>query len=222
MRIYLPEAIHPDKPFTLGRDFKKRLIRVMRLKPGDSIEVFTPGHRWICRLSQVLPDAVQLEPQQELPAAPTPRLKICLGQALMRGEKFDWVVQKATELGATEIIPLLTQRTVVKALHIENRWERWNEIAEQAAGQSENSYPPAIHFPERISDFLKRNPESLRLILHERIGALPLKQALLKDNVDSITFVVGPEGGWAPEELQAFESAGFLRDRKSTRLNSSH
>ncbi len=209
MRIYLPENLDPGKPLLLGRDFKKRLIRVMRLRTGDSLEVFAPGKHWECCVTEILSDGIKLEPVQELPCPPPPPLRICLGHALTRGEKFDWLIQKATELGVAEIIPLITHRTVVKPAQTHPRLQRWNEIAEQAAGQSENAYPPAIYPPETLHSFLQRKHEGLRLVLLERTGGQPLKEPLGTLSANSITVVVGPEGGWTPSESRAFSDARF-------------
>lgn len=209
MRIYLPENLDPGKSLLLDREFKKRLVRVMRLRPGDSLEVFAPGKHWECRVAEILPDGIKLEPVRELPSPPPPSLAICLGHALTRGEKFDWLVQKATELGVTEIIPLVTHRTIVKPDQIYPRLQRWNEIAEQAAGQSENAYPPDIYLPETPASFLQRKHDGLRLILLERAGVHSIKEVFDKIHGNRITVVVGPEGGWTPEESRAFTDAGF-------------
>jgi 16S rRNA (uracil1498-N3)-methyltransferase len=209
MRIYLPQDLSLRKALILDREHKKRLVRVMRLREGDSLEVFTPGKHWICRISRVLQDGIELEPVQLLPTPPAPKLRICLAQALIKGEKFDWLIQKATEVGVTEIIPLITQRTIVKLTRTDNRVQRWNEIAQQAAGQCENAFPATVHFPETLSVFLQRKSAGPRLLLQERSTTQLLKEFLRGVNENSITIIVGPEGGWAKEEISQMLNAGF-------------
>ena len=86
--------------------------------------------------------------------------------------------------------------------------QRWNEIADQAAGQSENSYPPLIHSPEKLESFAERNFEGLKLLLHERQDAESL-HSLLQPGITHVMFVVGPEGGWAATEVDLLLKAGY-------------
>lgn len=208
MRIYLPDDLSLHKTFLLGRAHKKRIIRVMRLRAGDTLDVFTPGKHWICKILEIHPDGLKLEPVEEKAIVELPGPKICLAQALIRSEKFEWFIQKATELGVNEIIPLITQRTLIRPAHREDKLIRWNEIAAHAAGQSENSNPPTIHLPRNLTTFLQTLIPGNLLLLRERNRSGSLKETLrgLKGN---ITVVVGPEGGWAEEELQLLRDAGF-------------
>ena len=195
----------------LDRQAKKRLIKVLRLQPGDSLEVYSPGQRWRCRLAQVLQHGVRLQVLEQLPAPEPPRLRLVLGQGMIKAEKFEWLIQKATELGISEIVPILTQRSVIRPANLDVKVQRWNEIAEHAAGQSENSYPTQVHTPETLARFLQREQPALKLLLHERHGSLPLQELLQQPTANSIIFVVGPEGGWAPEETSAILAADFRK-----------
>jgi 16S rRNA (uracil1498-N3)-methyltransferase len=208
MRIYLPDSLSIHQPLLLGRQHKKRLIRVMRLRTGDTLEVFTPGRQWSCQITKVFAEGVELVPMEEkiLPELPGPRIR--LAQALIRHEKFEWFIQKATELGVNEIFPLVTQHTVVKPVHVEEKLQRWNEIAQQAAGQSENAYPPIIYTPEHLESFLKRpSPENL-LFLQERDASQTIKKVVRNLTGNSITAIVGPEGGWADQEIELLQQVG--------------
>src|SRR3972149_8067313 len=131
-RIHLRE--NPvERSFMLDRQAKKRLIKVLRLQPGDSLEVYSPGQRWRCRLAQVLQHGVRLQVLEQLPAPEPPRLRLVLGQGMIKAEKFEWLIQKATELGISEIVPILTQRSVIRPANLDVKVQRWNEIAEHAA-----------------------------------------------------------------------------------------
>ena len=105
----------------------------MRLKAGDELQVITPGKQWLCRLAEVHPDEVLLEIIDEIHAIHKPLLHLILAQAIPKGDRFEWLIQKATELGVAEIFPLITERSIVRPGG-SDKTQRWNEIAEQAAG----------------------------------------------------------------------------------------
>lgn len=218
VKLFVRETPGANQTFHLDRDFKKRLVRVMRLHPGDALEVFSNGHRYECRLSAVLPDGVQLQIIRELPVPVRSKIKLNLGQAIPKGEKFDWLIQKTTELGVSEIFPLITERTIVRPSESRSRIQRWNEIADHAAGQSENAFPPLIHPPQDLLDYLKSQISGLQLFLHEREGAKSLKEILQNENPAEITYLVGPEGGWTPAETEAIEQSGFQKVHLGSRI----
>ena len=216
VKIYVRQEPQGDT-FVLDRDFKKRLTKVMRLKAGDSVEVFCNRNHWRCRIDQIFPDAIQLKIEAELPTQPPPKVTITLVQSIAKGDRFEWLIQKATELGITEIFPLISARTIVHPENIDSKIQRWNEISEQAAGQSENSYPAIVYAPVALEDFLKRKCEGLCLLLHERSGSAPLQQVLNQD-VDRITIVVGPEGGWSEEETAKWSETGCTKIHLGSRV----
>lgn len=219
VRLFVREAPGGDRTFELDRDYKKRLVKVMRLHPGDPLEVFSNGHRYECRLSAILPDGVQLQIIRELPVPVRSKIKLNLGQAIPKGEKFDWLIQKATELGVSEIFPLITERTVVRPGESRSRIQRWNEIADQAAGQSENAFPPLIHPPQGLFNYLRCEHSGLKLFLHEREGAKSLKEILqTQQNPTEITYLVGPEGGWSQAETKGIEESGFEKVHLGSRI----
>ena len=185
---------------------------------GDSLEVFSPGKHWLCRIDAVLSQGVRLQVTKEFPVPTPPKLRLIFGQALIKMDKFELVIQKATELGVAEIFPLATERSVVRPANIDTKVQRWNEIAEHAAGQSENSYPTQIHPPETLSQFLRRELSPLKLVLHEREGSLPLPAILSGVSIASITFIVGPEGGWSSAEGNAITAAGFVKVNLGSRI----
>lgn len=188
---------------------KKRLVRVMRLQPGDEIEVVTSGKRWKCRIETVTAGSAVVEIIEEQSAAP-PGFRITLAQAIPKGDRFEWLIEKATEIGVREIVPLITERTIARPAGTEAKLQRWNKIAEQAAGQCENPFPPVVHPPASLGDFLKTATADLNLLFHEDGPAESLK-TLLDRHILSTNIIVGPEGGWADSESQAMEAAGYRR-----------
>jgi 16S rRNA (uracil1498-N3)-methyltransferase len=197
--------------FRLNREYRKRLVKVMRLKAGDSLLVITSGKKWECRIQQILPDEIVLQIEREIETPNRPLLHLILAQAIPKGDRFEWLIQKSTELGVAEIFPLISERTVVKPANITGKVQRWNEISEQAAGQSENGFPCLIHPPESLPSFLLKPINSqLKLLLHERKNAVPLRQVLAGTNdVHRIIFIVGPEGGWTETETKQMLSQEY-------------
>jgi 16S rRNA (uracil1498-N3)-methyltransferase len=218
LKLFLREANFVDGFLLLGRDHKKRLTKVMRLQSGDTVDVLIPGHHWECAIDTILRDAIQLRMIRELPPPPKPRVKLILGQAIPKGDRFEWLIQKATELGVSDIYPLITRRTIPRPADPDFKVQRWNEIADHAAEQSESSYPAAVHEPQTLRNFLQQHSEGLRLFLHERQHSESLSKVLADHHPDSITFIVGPEGGWSPEETDEIEAAGFTKVHLGSRI----
>ncbi len=217
-RIFLRSSPSSSGLFQLDRDVKKRLIKVLRLKRGDAIEVWAAGKRWECVLFNVLPQGIELQIVRELPPPATSRIRLILGQAIPKGDRFEWLIQKTTELGVAEIIPLISARTVVRPERAESRLQRWNEIAEHAAAQSENAQPPVVFPPHTLEQFLQTREDGLKLLLHEREHSRPLRDILRAYPSNSITFIVGPEGGWTPVETAQILAAGFLKAHLGQRI----
>lgn len=152
------------------------------------------------------------------PAAP----RILIGQSILKGERMDWVIQKSTELGAASIVPLVSERTVVrpKQTRVGSQQERWQRIALEAAQQSERWDIPTIGSPCSVPEFFsKPDPAALKLILSERgtgqsLGSVPLPSSPM----NTIALVIGPEGGWREEELSQAHANGFLPVTLGTRI----
>jgi len=150
-----------------------------------------------------------LETIQE-PPRQTPRL--ILGQSLLKGEKMDWAIQKATELGVSEIVPIESQHSVVqlKADRAAHQLARWQRIALEAAQQSEQWRVPTIAPPRSLSALLtSRVTDTIALMLAERRDGNSLQAVNLpQDATGCILVLIGPEGGWSQEEAQIAEQAG--------------
>ncbi len=146
------------------------------------------------------------------PDPTTPRLLI--GQAILKGERMDWAIQKATELGVASIIPLVSEQTVVrpKQGRVGPQQERWQRIAIEAAQQSERWDAPTIGAPRTAMEFFATPVQAeLKLILSERGTGQSLSAVTLPSSpTQTITLAIGPEGGWRDEELAQADANGFL------------
>jgi 16S rRNA (uracil1498-N3)-methyltransferase len=148
-------------------------------------------------------ETIQEPPQQ------TPRL--ILGQSLLKGEKMDWVIQKATELGINELVPLQSRYSVVqlKTDRVHHQLARWQRIAIEAAQQSEQWHVPTIAQPESLASLLAQKATgAVPLMLVERRKGTTLQAVALPQNATgSVLILIGPEGGWSQEEVQMAEQA---------------
>jgi len=193
----------------------RHLGLVLRGRPGDEVRLFDEeGNRYRGRVASVTKDRTVLALFEILPRPALPRVRIALGQALLKQRTMDFIVQKASELGAAEIVPVTAERSVVR---IDGGWDRkaarWMRIAREAAKQSRRGAIPSIGRPLSVGDLGARpEPEDGRFVLTEK-GGPPLKTFLLPPRAapppPSALIAVGPEGGWTPSEEAALAARGF-------------
>lgn len=195
-------------------DLLRHLRASLRVRPGEELKL-TEDHvrRHLVRVDSVTPEqltASVLETSQR-PAGTAPA--VVLGQALLKHDQMDWVIQKATELGVASIVPLVTNRGVVRpdGARIKAQRDRWNRIAFEAAQQAERWDSPGVMEPQAWLNWIVALPSAAtRLLLHERRRAVPLSDIMLSKPVDRpLVLAVGPEGGWTEEETDAADRAGF-------------
>jgi 16S rRNA (uracil1498-N3)-methyltransferase len=142
-------------------------------------------------------------------------LHIHLGQGLSRGERMDWAIQKATELGVTEITPIFSDRCEVrlKDERADKRLMHWRQVAISACEQCGRSRVPVIHPPLLLADWLKQTEAELKLVLH------PVAEPLVSHaKPATLAFLIGPEGGLSDAEVEQAQSAGFHAARLGPRV----
>ena len=209
-----PECIDQQTISVTG-DVLVHLRDSLRITVGETLWLNSgKGVRYHVEITDVSKRAVTgriLETIQE-PLRRTPRL--VLGQSLLKGEKMDWVIQKAIELGVSEIVPIESQHSVVqlKADRVDNQLARWQRIALEAAQQSEQWRMPTIAPPRSLVRLLANRETSGRtLMLAERRDGKSLQTVELpRDVTSSVLVVIGPEGGWSKEEMGIAEQAGVV------------
>lgn len=208
-----PDAITP--PFlTVPPSLQTHLRDSLRLELGEQIWVCDgQGTRYLMELTRVTKQelAGRILSTSREPARTAPRLR--LAQALLKGEKMDWVIQKATELGVSEIVPLQSRHTIVQLRpeRLDAQLARWQRIALEAAQQSEQWHTPVIAQPQPLTACLAGRPEpALSLILTERREGQSLHNVRLPEGGnESVMVLIGPEGGWSKEEVAQAEQAGY-------------
>jgi 16S rRNA (uracil1498-N3)-methyltransferase len=209
-RFYAPPEEISESGVILSRDETHHLARVLRLRAGDEVFVFDGrGREFLCRLADVESSRARLEIIQPLNDVVESRLDLTLAQSLAKGEKFDLVVQKATELGVRRIIPLATEQGDVKIddEKASKRLERWRRISLEALKQSGRRTIVEIATPIALKDFLDSVAGAM-LVFSER-GGLRLHDALDGISKNSaITILIGPEGGWSDAEIALLVERG--------------
>ncbi|HTS13584.1 MAG TPA: RsmE family RNA methyltransferase [Candidatus Limnocylindrales bacterium] len=200
----------------LHGDAAEHVGRVLRAEAGQLYELSDGREVWLARVREVaLPKRGESRIEFELLeriAASEPRLRVSVLLSIVKFDRFEWCIEKATELGATEIIPLAATRSE-KALiaAAAKRRERWEKIAFESAQQSRRLRAPAIGAMARATDAFAAANASVKLILSERPDSPPIRQTLeaAGTDVNSAVLAIGPEGGWTDEELAAARTAGF-------------
>ncbi|HKM38619.1 MAG TPA: 16S rRNA (uracil(1498)-N(3))-methyltransferase [Thiopseudomonas sp.] len=192
------------------------LSRVLRLTVGAAVQLFDgSGQEYIGELTSVTKKAVQVDLRECLDGLPESSLRIHLGQGLSRGERMDWAIQKATELGVAEITPLFTERCEVRLNdeRMQKRLEHWQQIAISACEQCGRSKVPVIHVPQSVKDWQATVQADLKLVLH------PVAQPLTEHTAPrTLAFLIGPEGGLSDAEVAQAAEYGFQPARLGPRV----
>ena len=211
-RVYIPPERITGEQIALQSREARYILAVLRLGPGDEVTVFDgAGNEYRTELTEDDERGMYLAIQEGARPERESPLQITLGQALLKGERMKFVIQKATELGVNRIIPLVTSRTIplVEGERESLRRERWQRIAQEAAKQSSKTMVPEIEAVHELADFLAQSAGA-RVMLWEGEPA-PLREVAKKiDAQAGITLLIGPEGGFAEEEVTAAQAQGFL------------
>jgi 16S rRNA (uracil1498-N3)-methyltransferase len=216
-RSYIaPENWNPDA-LRPGDGEVHHMRDVLRLKPGEKIVVFNgKGHEITAELVDIARDEIRLRKLHEAQTPPL-RCQITLGQAIPKGKNMDLIVQKAVEIGAAEIAPILSDRTVVRLDEesAASKQAKWQTVAIEAAKQCGQNWLPRVHVPQTMAQFFEQPRRfDLQLIGSLQSDAVHLKKILAEfsaehgDRPTSVLMLVGPEGDFTPAELSLARSHG--------------
>src|SRR6267143_269838 len=218
-RVYVDAPLTAGTRITLAGGAASHVTRVLRLRVGEALTVFNGlGGEYAASIEQAHGGRVTVAIGEQRAIERESPLALTLAQGVSRGERMDLVVQKATELGVSGLVPVLTERSVVRltALQADRRLNHWRAIAVAACEQSGRNRLPAIAAPVPLKDFLRGGSDgSTRLLLS------PGATATLGDVprvVTAVTVLIGPEGGLAEAEQEAAVAAGFKPVRLGPRV----
>jgi 16S rRNA (uracil1498-N3)-methyltransferase len=215
MPVFFIHSTHvEDEKVTIADPLFSHLSKSLRTRPGDLLILNDErGRRYHTRILQITKQVIYstvLSIQEISPSSTPP---ITLAQALLKGEKMAWVIQKATELGVHALAPLVTERVIpqVSPTHAANYQERWDRIAMEASQQSERWSVPTILPIQTFQDFLQRKNGGIQIMLAERQENISLSTISLPSEIQGgITLLIGPEGGWTKEERQAAQARNIV------------
>ncbi len=207
-RIALPEAL------------AHHALRVLRLRAGETVTLFNglggeypavlevEGKAGFAQLGDFNPREAELGGC------------ITLVQGLPSGDKMDWVVEKAVELGAARVSPIAAQRSVLQlsGARLEKRVGHWQRIAQSAAEQCGRNRLMAVDAPQTLDDWLGQAPDGLRVLCHPEADEDLASALQAAANEPAITLLVGPEGGWSDKEQEAARKAGVRAVRFGPRV----
>lgn len=201
-RIFHAGDLQANCEYQLGDDAANHISRVLRMQTGQSVHLFNgDGGEYRAEITDIGKKRASVRLIEKLDHECESPLSIHLGQGISRGEKMDFTIQKATELGVSEITPLLTERCGVK-LNVE-RWEKkrqhWQKVAISACEQSGRNRVPTVHPPIALAEWLEEKTEQLCLNLHPR-AQYSIKT--LPEPKSGVRLLIGPEGGLSEEEIQ--------------------
>jgi 16S rRNA (uracil1498-N3)-methyltransferase len=218
-RFYLPPEECKNSPLTLAGREAHHALRVLRVRRGDRLMVLDgAGKQFLCEVGGFDRDKVHLAIVEQKAIPPLP-CQITLLQALPKGKLIESIIQKATELGAARIVPLLTERVVTEldAKHAERKAEKWQQVAVEAIKQCGIAWLPRVEAPMTPAEFLAKNESfELPLLASLQPGAQHPRnyfrqfEAQHGQRPKSACVWVGPEGDFGPDEAGAITAAGAL------------
>ncbi len=218
-RFYAPPAAFTadEKSLTLSAEETRHARDVLRLQPDEEVFVFDgTGREFHCVVDSIGRNSTTLTVVAEVgPARSESPLKLTLAIALLKGEKFELVIQKTTELGVKRIVPLDTERADVRLRDghsSEKRLARWRRIALEAAKQTGRAYVPEISEPVACTELLSSSidPLQARLMFSEREGtSLSESGPSFGAHRGGMIALVGPEGGWSDDEIKAARAGAW-------------
>jgi 16S rRNA (uracil1498-N3)-methyltransferase len=206
-RFFVPaESLQRDH-VELSRELSRRVRHVLRLRPGDRV-ILLDGRGGECEavLEDVAGPSVRATVVARREGLSEPKTRVILYQSIVKGDRFDWVLEKGTEIGVSKFVPLLSRRSVVQVRpERSERRERWQRIVIESAEQCGRSRLPELAPAAHLDDVVS-SAEGLRLLPWENEGRTTLRQELRRalaegEEIAGVSIFIGPEGGFAQEEV---------------------
>ena len=207
-RIYTEQLLKQQSQIKLIGQQAHYLSKVLRLKANASLILFNgDGYDYKSLVTDIDKHSITLDIQESAVANSESPLHSILGLGLSRGERMDIAIQKSTELGVTEIVPLFTEFSEVKLQgeRLQKKVKHWQQVAISACEQSGRNRPPKVHPPETLSSWCSQVDCELKLIFEPNINkALPTEE-----KITQVALLTGPEGGFSEKELNTAANSDF-------------
>ena len=214
MQRYFSKELIQDH-FILSLDDKYHITTVMRMKNGDKIEIVYNEELYIGQIEDINNFKVKLLKKEEITKDKRPNVILCI--PLLKEQKIDYILQKATELGVNEIVPIILERSIIKIDEkaFAKKKERWIKIVKEASEQSKRVDIPVIKDIHKIKDL--NNFNGLKIVCSTQEKENNIKK-MLKNIKNNIIFVIGPEGGISPKEEKELNELGFISTSLGSRI----
>jgi 16S rRNA (uracil1498-N3)-methyltransferase len=214
-RFFIPASNLEGEQVRLTREQSHQVCHVLRLRTGDTVTVLdNSGTEYDVTLMEVSPAQTLGQVTARRPAPGEPKVQLTLFQSLLAREKFEWVLQKATEVGVVQFVPVLTERSLLRAKQIEpNKLERWHRILQEAAEQSQRGRIPRLDQVVPFRQAVSRMRDFDRCLIAAPFQeVVPLDEALRGVNGPeaAIGLLIGPEGGFTAEEVTLARADGAI------------
>ena len=217
IRLFHPEKITENTKGLLSKEHTHYVVNVMRLKRGSNLNFFNKDGEWLSEIIFLDRDRVEVKFLNKI-KEPTNSSNIELAICLVKKNPIETILQKATELGVSKIIPIVSERTEVKEIN----FERANKIIVESTEQSNQLIPPQISEVTKLIDYLKNFDGSSKLLFADVNSKYKLKSEDIKRG-QSISILIGPEGDFSPQEreliLATFNLTSFTLSRNILRTD---
>lgn len=202
-RFPIDSLIDPAEPAAIRGDEFHHAVKVRRIRVGETVEVFdSSGRSFEAVVDHLGSDEAVVRITREVPSRESP-LRLTLGLAMIQPDKFELVLQKATELGVTRIVPIVSERTEIRLERAEKKLDRWERIIAEAVKQCGRSSVPVLASPTRFQEVVSISTPRFILDADASRSSLDLID-------DELTMLIGPEGGFSGPELDLARKAGCL------------
>ena len=214
-RFFVPQ-LYNEEMYIEGVD-ARHISKVLRMQPGDKLQIVSDdGVSAMAEITAIASERVSVRCLEKLAESHEPRVRLVLAQGLAKGEKMDFIIQKAVEMGAYSVIPVAMEHSVVRldGAKAAKKVERWQKIAESAAKQSKRDIIPQVQQVQSMAEMLANCDCATKIIAYECEDRLSLKAALkaaeAAGGIKELLLIIGPEGGISEGELELARQAGAV------------
>lgn len=217
-RFFIEPTLLQSPDVDLPSNIVHQLVHVLRARSGENIILLDDtGWEYQAEITQISSRQVKAAVKSKTQSTTEPRIRLAVYQALLREPKFDWVLQKGTELGVSAFVPFVSEHTLTYQPS-KSRYERWNRIITEAAEQSGRARRPSIAQPISLKEACAVPPIRVLALFASPLQAVSLQQALNAAAVDEIRLYIGPEGGFSTEEVLFAQQQGLVITQLGPRI----